>query len=464
MTNKPVAIFSSDSNPDYCEFEPLVSSMWETLGFEPFYAQIGSDQFPLIDDVESSLQSQIVRLYASKLFSDRVVLTTDIDMLPFDQNYYMSKLPTKYDQICIYSADAYKGKRYPMCYLSAYGKTFSEIVLDDPNETWEEFVLRLNSLNLGWNTDELYVTKRIDKSQTSKIKYNREWVGGIAKNRLDRVNWNIQDFDYIDAHCPRPYSEHKSEIDDLKKLIKLNYKNIQPFIFNWNGQFEKTCAIEDSLNSIFDKVIVINSDDENTRENWINLGDDAYFSDQFRKALELFDGDILMHVQGDVTYDRWEELVHDARKYFDYYDAGIYAPNIDYTWYTAENADIDGIRADHSNIKMVACTDETVWFIKKEVISEIFNKNIDFSKNKMGWGWDIILSSICFSKGLPVIRDYNHTISHPQGTNYDKQIAQNELEEVWNSLDDSMKEIFSMIKGSKKERENLISFFNDNDQ
>lgn len=463
MTNKPVVIFSSDSNPDYCEFEPLVSSMWETLGFEPFYAQIGSEQFPLIDEVESSLQSQIVRLYAPKLFPDRVVLTTDIDMLPFDQNYYISKLPTEYDQICIYSADAYNGRRYPMCYLSAYGKTFSEIVLDDPNETWEEFVLRLNSLNFGWNTDELYVTKRIDQSQVSKIRYNREWVSGVAKNRLDRVNWNIQDFDYIDAHCPRPYSKYKSEIDQLKKLIKLNYKNIQPFIFNWNGQFEKTCIIQDSLSSIFDKVIVINSDAENTRENWINLGNDAYFSDQFRKALELFDGDILMHIQGDVTYDRWEELVYDARKYFDYYNAGIYAPNIDYTWYTAENTDIDGIHAEHSNIKMVACTDETVWFIKKEVIFEIFNKNIDFSKNKMGWGWDIILSSICFSKGLPVIRDYNHTISHPHGTNYDKQIAQNELEEVWNSLDDSTKEIFSMIKGSKKKRENLISFFNDND-
>jgi len=67
---KPIAIFSSDSNPDYSEFSPLVSEMWETLGFEPFYAQIGTDQFPLIPGVESSLQSQIVRLYAAKLFPE----------------------------------------------------------------------------------------------------------------------------------------------------------------------------------------------------------------------------------------------------------------------------------------------------------------------------------------------------------------------------------------------------------
>jgi hypothetical protein len=456
---KPIAIFSSDDNTDYSEFSPLVSEMWKSLGFEPFYAKIGSEEFPLIEGVESSLQSQIVRLYATKLFPDRVVLTTDIDMLPFDQNYYRSKLPKDYGEIVIYSADAHEGKRYPMCYLSAYGKTFSSIVLNDENETWEEFVLRLNSLGLGWNTDELYVTERIDDSSVNKIKHNREWEYGMAKNRLDRVYWQMRDISYIDAHCPRPYSKHKQEIDQLKTLIKLNYMNIQPFIFNWNNQFEKTCTIEDSLSKIFDKVTVINSDDNNTRGGWIDLGDESYFSDQFRKALELFDGDILMHVQGDVAYDNWEKLVEDARKYFDYYDAGIYAPNVEYSWYSSENTDIDSIQADHENIKMVACTDETVWFIRKEIIEEMFNRSVDFSNNKMGWGWDIVLSSICFVNGRPVIRDYNHTINHPPGTNYNKDIAGKEMQDVWRTLDDDLKTAFSLIKGSKYDREKLAGYF-----
>ncbi len=459
MKTKPIAIFSSDNNPNYCEFEPLVSSMWETLGFEPFYAQIGTEQFPLIPGVESSLQSQIVRFYASKLFPDRIVLTTDIDMLPFDQNYFLSKLPKSDNQIVIYSSDAHEGKRYPMCYLSAYGKVLSSIALERENETWEEFVLRLNSLGLGWNTDELYITERIDNCSFDKVKYNRGWEYGMAKNRLDRVHWTLRDVSYIDAHCPRPYSKHKEEIDPLKNLIKTNYINIQPFIFNWNNQFDKTCVIEDSLSKIFDKVTVINSDDNNTRDGWIDLGDDAYFSDQFRKALELFDGDILMHVQGDVTYDRWEELVHDARKYFDYYDAGIYAPNINYTWYSSENVDINSIQSEHSNIKMVACTDETVWFIRKEVIQEMYDRKVDFSNNKIGWGWDLILASICFSNSRPIIRDYNHTISHPPGTNYNKNIAGNEMQRVWESLDDELKNICSLIKGNKYDRETLSKYF-----
>lgn len=460
MKTKPIAIFSSDNNPNYCEFEPLVSSMWETLGFEPFYAQIGTEQFPLIPGVESSLQSQIVRLYASKLFPNRIVLTTDIDMLPFDQNYFWSKLPKSDNQIVIYSSDAHEGKRYPMCYLSSYGKVLSSIALETIDETWEEFVLRLNSLGLGWNTDELYITERIDNCSFDKVKYNREWEYGMAKNRLDRVHWTLRDVSYIDAHCPRPYSKYKKEIDQLKSLIKLNYMNIQPFIFNWNKQFDKTCVIEDSLSKIFDKVIVINSDDNNTRDGWTNLGNSAYFSDQFRKALELFDGDILMHVQGDVTYDNWEKLVEDARTYFDYYDAGIYAPNIDYTWYSSENTDIDSIQADHENIKMVACTDETVWFIRKEIIQEITTRNVDFSNNKLGWGWDLVLSSICFVNGRAVIRDYTHTIDHPRGTNYNKDVAGKEMQEVWNSLDDELKGALFYIQGSNQDRQKICTYFN----
>lgn len=226
--------------------------------------------------------------------------------------------------------------------------------------------------------------------------------------------------------------------------------NIQPFIFNWNRQFEKSCAIEDSLKKIFDKVTVINSDDNNTREGWIDIGDESYFSDQFRKALELFDGDVLLHIQGDVSYDKWEELIEDAKKYLEYYDAGIYAPNIDYTWYSAENADILSLESEHPNIKMVASTDETVWFVRKELIQEMLDRKIDFSKNTMGWGWDLVLAAISFVNGRPVIRDYNHTINHPMGTNYNTEKAAQEMLDLWNSLDQDIKEIVSHIKGDRE--------------
>jgi hypothetical protein len=222
---KPLVIYSSDDNPDYVEFSLIVKEFWEELGFETHYAKIGSKQYPLIPGVNSSLQSQIVRLYAPKYFPNRIILTTDIDMLPFNKKYYMEKLPTSKNQITIFCADSFEGKRYPMCYLSAYGKTFEEIAVEK-DETWEQFVHRLNDLNLGWNTDELYMTERINNSSFEKIKYSRGWLpNGVAKNRICRVFWAWQEgITYYDAHCPRPYSKHKEEIDSLRYFLDSTYE------------------------------------------------------------------------------------------------------------------------------------------------------------------------------------------------------------------------------------------------
>lgn len=232
--------------------------------------------------------------------------------------------------------------------------------------------------------------------------------------------------------------------------------NIQPFIFNWKGQYQKTLDKEQSLQKIFDKVTVINSDDTNEEEKWINIGDDCFYTDQFMKALELFDGDVLFHIQGDASYDKLEELVSDAKKYFEEYEWGIYAPNVDYTWYTSENTDIQSLQSNHENIKMVADTDCTCWFIHKDIINEFKSRNIDMSDQKMGWGIDLCLSAISFILGRPVIRDYNHTIDHPPGTNYNKEKASDEMVILWNRLDGDIKECVSYIKGP---REKLAKYF-----
>lgn len=230
---------------------------------------------------------------------------------------------------------------------------------------------------------------------------------------------------------------------------------IQPFVFNWRNQYQKTCAIQDELSGSFDSVTVINSDDHYSRPGWINLGDSAYFSDQFRTALSLFNADVLMHVQGDVAYHRWKDLVKDARKFISLYHAGIYAPNIDYTWYTSDKVDISSAKLAHDRLRLVSCTDETVWFIHKDVINEFFNRGVDFSENKMGWGWDLALCALSFATQRLVIRDYAHTIQHPLGTQYNKQVASQELARVMTSMDDDILNIIRLIRGTSAERDVL---------
>lgn len=243
---------------------------------------------------------------------------------------------------------------------------------------------------------------------------------------------------------------------------QIRTSDIQPFVFNWRGQFEKSCAIEDSLKQIFDDVTVINSDEENTRPGWIDLGDEAYFTMQFRKALDLFKSDkkVLMHCQGDTVFNNYKELVKDARKHYNTYEWGVYAPDVTNVWYTPEHTDIAGIESADENIKMVACTDETVWFIHRDIIEEYYSRGLSdvmtHELMKMGWGWDLVMNGISFLKGRPVIRDYAHQIQHAKGTNYNKDAAAKEMETLWSSLQSDLKQCISHIKN---DRENLIKYF-----
>jgi hypothetical protein len=212
---RPIALVTCDDNPIYTEFIDIVIEAWELLGFECKCLKVGSKEYPQISGIPTSLQAQILRLYAPVQYADNIVIISDIDMVPLNANYFKSNLPTEPLDMVIYSSDAYPFKRYPMCYIASRGINYSVFVKD--NESWEEFVRRLYSLDLKWDTDELYMASILEDSPLNLIKLQRGWVNGVASRRLDRVNWTIQDVEYIDAHCPRPVDVH---IKDLYSLIR----------------------------------------------------------------------------------------------------------------------------------------------------------------------------------------------------------------------------------------------------
>ena len=233
--------------------------------------------------------------------------------------------------------------------------------------------------------------------------------------------------------------------------------NIQPFIFNWNNQFEKTCKIEADLLTIFDKVSIINSDDNKTKDGWTNIGNQSYFTKQFLTAINIFDGDVFFHIQGDIQFDRWNELIESARKYYDKYRWGIYAPNVDYTWYDSNNADIKAIEfTDYSNLKMVSNPDCTVWFIHKDIINQLKNNPFDLSFNKMGWGLDLILCANSYAQKRPVIRDYDYKVIHPRGTGYKQQEAATEMMELIYKCTPEIQNIIHKIRFNKEELSNYF--------
>lgn len=230
--------------------------------------------------------------------------------------------------------------------------------------------------------------------------------------------------------------------------------SIKPFIFNWKNQYSKTKEKEKALSELNYKVTVINSDESIDEQNWLNIGEEAYFNKQFLSALAIFNNsieDVFFHIQADASYDDWSRLLSDATLYYNKYNWGIYAPNVDYTWYTADKTDINNCTGlEESNLKFIGSPDCTCWFIHKSVIEKFLLLDIKMSAYKFGWGWDIILPAISYLINRPVIRDYSHTISHPKGTNYNKDKAELEMIDLFNKLPDDVKILSYLIKQDRE--------------
>jgi hypothetical protein len=227
---------------------------------------------------------------------------------------------------------------------------------------------------------------------------------------------------------------------------------ILTFIFNWRGQYEKTIKKVKQLREIGVEPIVINSDDEHKDSNWHNIGEDSYFTAQFMKAIELFykfKGDVFFHIQGDASYDNWKQIYENAEKYYEDAEWGIYAPNVDYTWYTPERTNVTSIDFPLGECKMVSNTDCTCWFIHKDILDLYKERNLDLSQYKMGWCWDLVFTALSYVNKRPVIRDYAHTIDHPQGTNYNTNQAEKEMWDFYENLPEDLKEAFGYIKGDR---------------
>jgi hypothetical protein len=231
-------IVSTDDNPLYSEFWPVVKNLWSNLvGIKPILVKISdtdeiieSDECIIhnlkkVDGIKTGLQSQIARMFVTKYYKDSVCLTSDIDMLPLSKKYFTSDIENlNNDSMVIFSSDAYKNvNRYPICYNAGKGSLFSEILQLDVS--FEEYCNRLLSLGWGWGTDELYFGKMINSyyDQSKITKLNRGWSFGVAKDRLDRIRWkydpnNFKD-QFIDSHSLRPYSTHKTRIDKIVNLV-----------------------------------------------------------------------------------------------------------------------------------------------------------------------------------------------------------------------------------------------------
>jgi hypothetical protein len=231
-------VISSDDNPMYKDFYPIVAKRWNDLGFKVYYINITDvdeiieNEYGIINKIKAiqgfstGFQSQIARLFANNLIEGNI-LTSDIDMLPLNKDYFLEKANICDDKIIIYSGQPYGDvPYYQLCYVAANTKLFRECLSIEKMSFFDFCSSLKEKYNEDWNSDEHFMydefQNHLDKLM---ILRDRDLSWGGETKRIDRYNWQynfylLQNNYYIDAHMLRPYLQYKYDIDFLINNLK----------------------------------------------------------------------------------------------------------------------------------------------------------------------------------------------------------------------------------------------------
>jgi len=232
------AVISSDDSY-YLEFYEIVSRMWNHFGIKTLMLHITDEETDItqnkfglykkvksIQDYPTSWQAQLVRLYAYKFMEndDVSLLTSDIDMIPLSGDYFHSLAePLGDEHVLSYTGQVYSSVPYfPMCYVLGKSKTMSNVM--GLQNRYEDFLRSIaENYTVKWNSDENFLYDKVTKYEKFLISSRKREFGN---DRIDRGNWSynadrLKIGGYIDSHMLRPYTAHKSQIDDLvENLLK----------------------------------------------------------------------------------------------------------------------------------------------------------------------------------------------------------------------------------------------------
>ena len=228
------ALVASDTNPMYIDFWPLVAKAWKKLGLQPTLALIAPPDFNVdttcgdvirfdpIHGIPTSFQAQVIRLLAPAYFPHDETVIADIDLIPLPgAKEFLFKSVKKYmNNVFIIYCSAYYGpqERYPMTYVGGLGSTFKDIFQIGHLDEIPDIIRCWYELGFGWDTDEVLLYRYCAAWKHFGKRCIR--IPRVVEFRIDRLNWHYNKRRlnyYIDAHLPRPYSEHRQSINKLAR-------------------------------------------------------------------------------------------------------------------------------------------------------------------------------------------------------------------------------------------------------
>ena len=260
-------ILSTNANPAYSDFWPIVAKAWQKWGIKPTLAFICDRKIKLdetlgdvikfepIQEIPISIQTQTIRLLIPCLFKNDVCIISDIDVLPISKKYFINSIvDVPNDKFVIYN-DTHTSCDIlisPMCFNAAQGKIFQEIFKINNKEEipktikywWNELTLKklpllssifakdkikFETISFLKSTDERMLALHLQKwpefsRNTVNLGYHHDRI--IDKNCWKYDTKLLKDEFYTWAHLPLPYKNHKKLNDQL--LIDLGWTDLIP--------------------------------------------------------------------------------------------------------------------------------------------------------------------------------------------------------------------------------------------
>ncbi len=203
------------------------------------------------------------------------------------------------------------------------------------------------------------------------------------------------------------------------------------YVLSWKRVSENARNVFDAVKKTHKATYILNCDETFNMDRGTSVlqaDDSYYFTKQmqtvFKHCAQHHPFAAIMTITGDVSPKAdWKDMIDRCMLGFQKFNAGIVAPNVDYTDHRTRKNELG------DNYWTVPNTDCTVWAIRPCVYKFFLETDV-INYSKFGWGIDWLLIKVCEKHALTVVRDYKHTIDHPKDRGYENYQANKEYQEI----------------------------------
>tara|TARA_B100000131_G_C17947033_1_gene544832 strand:- start:31 stop:771 length:741 start_codon:yes stop_codon:yes gene_type:complete len=237
-------ILSSNNNPEYLDFWPLVSEAWKRLDVEPILIYTDKDKIDLpgkiihfyIEGIDPVFVAQNIRILMPALFPNDNSITADIDDLPLSKKYFIENVTDIPDHMfVVYRWGFITETMIPISWTLAKGSTWQKIFnIQNENDIINKLIswypLNYGKGHKNWYTDQLKLKKYIsiyEKNNPRGVIYFTDQMlhfNRIDRNEIDGVLYNLEKkkVEYTDYHMPIPFNQFE---ETIRKIYKLSINN-----------------------------------------------------------------------------------------------------------------------------------------------------------------------------------------------------------------------------------------------